>query len=263
MQNHRRHIIRKLRLIVIPIITLSISILVFVYELDQHKYNISPHNKLQLVADWPRLILLASLAIGFLTMTIIEFIKITLVPKFHKLMVQEWLKNKDAIDELIFLALSGNKKAFYNLSIENICGQIAVASQSALENPTEYKSLLMALLSVSIEKKDVWKNYQVLLAENIEINSTLTIEEARSDIAPYIQRRIDALQVDAKYQWKRKMILFSLSVSMLISTLGNIYFVSKGSIIVVVLQSIFFSIIASYFAHVFKDMISIIEKYRK
>jgi hypothetical protein len=52
---------------------------------------------------------------------------------------------------MLRLATSGDRKAFYGLTIEQLCGQLNAALRAALENPTQHKELISVFAKTANE----------------------------------------------------------------------------------------------------------------
>lgn len=199
----------------------------------------------------------ATLIVGLLSMALIQILK-DLVPVrrwFQKYWVRQWLQErkpfwKPGFDpeqranfdprkaewDLIQLAMDGDSNSFFNLPIEQLCGQLNAAAQSVLEHPEEHKTLLYYLASKA-EPRDVWTVIQC--SERYREQSGTKLEgsdrsafaycvDARNRVAHHIQRAIDALQLSAGSRWKLWIQIFSIALSGLIASVAISLFGEVG-----------------------------------
>jgi hypothetical protein len=233
-------------------------------------------------ATWSLQLLAAIVAIGFLTMTLLEMFKVGQRYSFNKNMVKKWLENfngnKTGIFDLIILSTAGDEKALFSLPIENLCGQISAAAQAALDMPTRYKDLIFCLVGQSVKKNEVDEDIKKML----EMASGKDSKESgkqkksskpddlaheysavRSRVASHIQRNIDGLQITVSYQWKNKMRKTAIVISFIIALLGSLFFNTNTNLLAIV----FFSILAGYgggfVSSIFREMMAALERAKK
>jgi hypothetical protein len=146
-------------------------------------------------------------------------------PPFDKTDVEVAL---DAEADLLRLATAGNRMAFYDLPIEQLCGQMNTASQAVLDYPHRHESLLKCLASLA-EPGDAAafaEHTQRLRLEELQRKSPRTPDEEgelqrlqrhfadlRGPIANQIHRNIDAFQIDVGDRWKWYLRIASFLVS--------------------------------------------------
>ncbi len=99
----------------------------------------------------------------------------------------------------------------YDLSIEQLCGQLTVAAESALDQPTEFRHLLLGLVG-SGGKRDV----QPLL---FSAASSLEQGQARGTLSRIIQRRLDKFQIEAGGEWRLRLRSVAVAVCIIFSWL--------------------------------------------
>ncbi len=191
------------------------------------------------LTGWPVAIIKASLALGFVTMIIVEPIKTFYRPIYHRNKIFSWLaghtvikdrfSSRKEIDEimrdLLLLSGGGAKMGFYDLPMRNISGQISLASQTVLDSPTVYSRLLIALLGKSYTREDVQLDVRILteMSPSIRTEDPLYFE-ARNRLANHIQRNIDALQITSVFQWKRLIHLLCISIGFISAAYGTFVF---------------------------------------
>jgi hypothetical protein len=158
----------------------------------------------------------AMAAVGVLSMALIQAVKDTspIRSAFQKRFLREWLRRRsvrkfsskgisglreppaegnlpEVERDLIRLATGGDDAAFYDLPVEQMCGQISAASQIVLEYP-QWHEPLFRLLSSQARQEDV---AALLSPPPAEADSAVPPRDARNRVTHHIQRSIDALQI--------------------------------------------------------------------
>ncbi|NCD71722.1 hypothetical protein [Mucilaginibacter agri] len=212
---------------------------------------------LEMFKGWPLAMLAASLTVGVFTTGIIEALKRWQRKKNFEKWVKGWLEKGSVLDvipsdnsmegttvenplssapekpkpsfdlksvlaQLALLTTGGNEKALYHLPIENLCGQLAIAAQAAMEYPETYKALLGAFISHQVDQKSLNEDWKTVVEFNRTLNSLKTesnnnYNEARNKINNYIQRNIDGLQIDISTKWLNFLWLSCLSCSVILA----------------------------------------------
>ncbi|HEY6300500.1 MAG TPA: hypothetical protein VIW95_12750 [Candidatus Binatus sp.] len=123
----------------------------------------------------------------------------------------------DAEADLLRLATAGNRPAFYDLPIEQLCGQMNAASQVLLDNPERHEPLLKCLASRAAPQdlKDfaspALRNELATLRNKSQRDSLeedrfrelqQQLADVRARIANQIHRSIDAFQIATGYRWQ-------------------------------------------------------------
>ena len=152
-----------------------------------------------LLNNWPSQLLSATLAIGFLTMTVITYYKSFIRIPFHARHLAYWLKlspiQLDAIREtarkhydeipeqekvypydadfaapggietLLKLTIAGDGRALYSLGIANLSGQLALGTQALLERPKRHPILLAELIGKEIKSDEMQDDYWTVVSD--------------------------------------------------------------------------------------------------
>jgi hypothetical protein len=192
--------------------------------------------------------LAAALAVGLFSMALIQTFKDLLPIRrwFQRSWVLQWLDLRrtsagkrmsmlpavpnDAPDlledDLVRLAADGDRNSFYNLPIEQLCGQLNSAAQSVLDHPEEHPQLL-SYLAAKAEPEDIAKVVSCSLMYRQKSGSKLNDDDqqaaftdcvdARNRVAHQVQRAIDALQLSAGNRWKFWIQIFSIALSGLVA----------------------------------------------
>ena len=133
----------------------------------------------------------------------------------------------DAEADLLRLATAGNRMAFYDLPIEQLCGQMNTASQAVLDYPERHQALLKCLASLA-EEGDISlyadsndRQRQEELRKKVprsggrkELRKLQQhFADLRGPIADQIHRNIDAFQISVGDRWKWYLRMASFLVS--------------------------------------------------
>jgi len=152
-----------------------------------------------LLNNWPSQLLSATLAIGFLTMTVITYYKSFIRIPFHARHLAYWLKlspiQLDAIREtarkhydeipeqekvypydadftapggietLLKLTIAGDGRALYSLGIANLSGQLALGTQALLDRPKRHPILLAELIGKEIKSDEMQDDYWTVVSD--------------------------------------------------------------------------------------------------
>jgi hypothetical protein len=234
----------------------------------------------------------ATLIVGLLSMALIQILK-DLVPVrrwFQKYWVRQWLlertpfwksdldpeqrANSDARKaewDLIQLAMDGDSNSFFNLPIEQLCGQLNAAAQSVLEHPEEHATLLYYLaskaeprdVSTVIECSEKYREQSGTKLEGSDRSTFAYCVDARNRVAHHIQRAIDALQLSAGNRWKLWIQIFSIGLSGLIASVALSLFGEVGGAWRRVETTVAVAILGGFLAPIARDLIAGLQSFRK
>ncbi len=218
--------------------------------------------------------------IGALSMAVIQIAKdlSSLRRRLQKIWVMRWIEErahrsqpfvpKDRYpafvveEDLLRLAASGKPKTFYNLPIEELCGQLNAALRAALENPTEHKALISIFASEALDQDlEIFFNPPPSLRSssrrgNKDRTPVETFAGARNRVSYYVERSIDSLQIDIGGRWKSSLQEASIILSLPFSFIGiGIYrpvaWTSHG-----IWDRIAIGVLAGYVAPVLRDIMA-------
>jgi hypothetical protein len=215
------------------------------------------NNILEILRGWPWVMLSAAIVIGIFTMTIVEGLKPLLRSWLFRNWVDNWLwqglivhlhwtkaddetipslfiglpnisdfpseEHKTVLNQLELLATGGDGRSFYRLPVENLCGQMVIAVQAALERPTQFVKLLGKCINQAVDHGYLEEDLRALIANSqnkshiSEENESLQYLEAKNRINNYIQRNIDGLQINMTFKWRLYLWIASLTCSLLIT----------------------------------------------
>jgi hypothetical protein len=111
--------------------------------------------------------------------------------------------------DLVKLATTGDRRAFYDLPVEQMCGQMAAAAGVVLDFPQNYRDLFLCLaafaepedLEVVLDnERRTEKEMMALRQENPGTYQALI--DARNRLTHQVQRAIDGFQVRSGYRWR-------------------------------------------------------------
>lgn len=244
-------------------------------------------------------LLYATLAIGFLTMSVIEYLKPYYRLNFHRIKMNTWLlqgyrsahrppsegddaerdsasRANRAMEELVKLSTAGDERALFSLQLEQLCGQLALGVQSALESPQRYRSLLTALIAYDRQSSDEEMDLDLFISRNAYQDGYYQEEHeermnrkkmdyiaARNRISNHIQRRIDAYQITTAGDWKTRIrtAAFAIATALSLSIAYSLTTVKTAPALIIMVLTVGY--LAAFTAGIFRDITALIEKYRK
>jgi hypothetical protein len=235
----------------------------------------------------------AMAGVGILSMAIIQAVKDTFPVRraFQRQWLRNWFQCKaaeaakkgsdfkvspaDAEKDLIKLATDDNGNAFYDLPIEQLCGQYNAAIQVALDyaKEKEHRDLLVATAALAsaddlrlvlnppdaaklrVNAADPNANQQVL-------DERQKFIDARTRVTHQVQRAIDSIQISAGFRWKFWLQCASFGLSALIAGLGVAMFFhpAAGSGIITVIVT---GVLGGFLAPVARDLVAALQQLRK
>lgn len=186
----------------------------------------------------------------------------------------------EAEADLLRLATAGDRMAFYDLPIEQVCGQMNTAAQVVLDYPARYPGLLKCLASLSsAEDREMVSSFEFALLRDKGPLRTADEErrfkevsqqvmDARSRVANQIHRSIDAFQISVGYRWRWYLqiasFLISFAITVLAVNLGALNgWVSDGSISSNWAAIVLIGLIGGFLAPVVRDIQAITQLLRK
>ncbi len=166
---------------------------------------------------------------------------------------------KNAEDDLIRLATAGDRAAFYDLAIEQMCGQMNAAAQVILEYPADHSDLLRCLAALA-EKQDL----DALLAPPSGEAGTAKTQmqvDARTRVIHQVQRSIDGFQISAGFRWKWILQVLSFAISFTLIFIG--FSIHAGELKPEQVGSYMFAgLLGGFLAPVARDLVAALQKLR-
>jgi hypothetical protein len=232
--------------------------------------------------------LIALTAIGAVTMAVLQTLKdmFPLRRIFQKIWLKGWLQKRalDAPDvpvgkkpdpevaenDLIRLATSKDVKAFYDLPIEQLCGQANAALQVALDYPGDHTDLIWCFGSLA-EDKDLnallhppttLRKNRSQMTEG-ETQAVDAYAAARNRVAHYVQRSIDSVQIAAGFRWKFYLQLCSIILCFVFSLVGLFESAATKDMPLKFPAAIAIGILAGFLAPVARDLVAALQQFRK
>lgn len=176
---------------------------------------------------------------------------------------------------LVDLATSGDRDAFYDLPIEDLCGQIRKVLSVVLDYPERNKELLYCLargassddIDVILGKHGSTAGSEEPISTEPQKNPSREFAAAKGRILVQIRCSIDAIQTSIGFRWKfwlqfASMILsaiigvVALNIGSLPPTTGPLNISSKFW------ASVLIGFLAGFLAPVARDLMASIEKWR-
>lgn len=254
---------------------------------------------LQFLTHWILVIVLPLAGVGALSMALIQTAKNMLPLRrwFQRSRVEHWLRDRAsrfnntkpahpldlsaAKKDLVHLATAGDSDAFYDLPIEQLCGQLNSSTQVILDYPALHWDLLCCLASeanpqdlTALDSSDKAKVdarkalFRKPAAElvNTERDQLDEYVAARNRVSHQIQRAVDSLQISVGFRWKFWMQLASILLSAVVGVAAviigthhfraNLSFEHKLGLIVLT------AVLSGFLAPVARDLVAAIEQMR-
>jgi hypothetical protein len=237
-------------------------------------------------AEKTRLSVVTVASIGFLSMSLIQAIRMVFPVRswFQEHQVRRWAARAAPVHKsdhrsrghafkwedrqlkhLLQLTNVANRVAFFDMPIEQVCGQFSAVSEVVLADPKRHVGLL-AVLAGAAGRDDVRELRK----------SYYESEDARSRLAYHVQRNIDNLQITVSTGWRRALRLSAMLASATIALPTarrvvlsqycldeRINVACAGKYWHLLLVAIIVGIVAGFLASVFRDVIAIVERLRR
>lgn len=267
--------IRNLRAILLGLCAFSVVALsIYALEKTGGGQTTLPLSEMTLpVIGWTGPLLFSSVALGFAVMAIIQVLKPPVRSQFHLEEIEEWLKSRPlvvtsrlkeeqnkSVYEFLRRVSPGESKALLELPVEQLTAQIQAASELALTLSDKPDWFVLFLLGNQIEESD-GKLKDYIKGESLDEKDKARINAQLSYV---IQRRLDALQIKVRRDWRRLLYALAFTLSFLLTAtlawiLGILRNSPPGTIYIILLLSI----IEGFFATVARDVVAIIERLRR
>jgi hypothetical protein len=186
----------------------------------------------------------------------------------------------EAEADLLRLATAGDRAAFYDLPIEQVCGQMNAAAQVVLDYPARYPGLLKCLASLSSpeDRQQVSSTEFASLREKGSLRTadeekrfkelSQRVMDARSRVANQTHRSIDAFQISVGYRWRWYLqiasFLISFAITVIAVNLGALNgWASDGSISHNWAAIVVIGLIGGFLAPVVRDIQALTQQFRK
>jgi hypothetical protein len=228
------------------------------------------------VRAWPFTISMA--AVGVLSMAAIQVLKEILPARrwFQQRFVRRWLAERsggageDAAErDLVRLAASGDRLSFYDLPLEQLCGQMNAAAPLVLDFPARYEGLFRALAHEAdpadvdlLLRPPVFPRGAREALPQDQYDALNRFADARNRVTHHVQRSIDALQIAAGGMWRRRMQMLSFVVSFGITFLG-LWGFHGGAFEHDLGPALLTAIVGGFVAPVARDLVASVQRLRR
>jgi hypothetical protein len=173
--------------------------------------------------------------------------------------------------DLIRLATDGDDNAFYDLQIEQLCGQMNAAAQVAIDYAQDYPDLLKTLACMAkledirllLDPPPAAKQPRSSVADPKSHEEFNAYVDARNRVTHQIQRAIDALQVSAGFRWKWYLQIASIVLSGVIAGIGVWRFGHFQDPWKQFFTTIGAAILGGFLAPVARDLVASLQQLRK
>jgi len=156
--------------------------------------------------------------------------------------------------------------AFFDLPLEQLCGQISAGAERAIVDPRENGPILLRLANAAGED-DVLRFFTAhheLTQAGPSEGSRPQLEErlmrARASVEERVRRSIDCLQIESGYYWRRRLRLLAVALS---AALGLMAAVVGHQPLASVPAALTGGVIGGFFAMLARDLTAIVERLRR
>jgi hypothetical protein len=226
--------------------------------------------------------------VGLISMALVQLWKDLFGPRqqFQKSRLRSWLNAREdqvkdkhqqsatagkVEGDLIRLATSGDAEAFYDLPIEQLCGQMNAALQAALDYPELHREMVWCfayqcdtadVVALFKPPKDhMEKKREELRPEQKELVDNYVA--ARNRVGHQFQRAVDGIQISIGFAWKWRLQLISLLLSIFIALLAIFLAKRESQWAYGIPQSLVIGILAGFLAPVSRDLVAGLQQFRK
>lgn len=166
--------------------------------------------------------------------------------------------------DLIALSVDGDENALFNLSIEQLCGQMSAAFQVVLDYPKQYRDLLLIAgsFSAALDMNEILNSDRPAIArgDGPPTMDQIRWADARNRVTHQLQRAVDGFQIATGYRWTFLMKIASFVVSGILAALAV---QTKGGGIASHIGVILFTaVLAGFLAPIARDLAATIQKLR-
>ncbi len=169
--------------------------------------------------------------------------------------------------DLVHLATGGDTRAFYNLEIEQLCGQMNSAAQIVLAYAARHENLLHCLAPEAdpADMRIVVSPPQVTALEGekpspMQSEAMTALLDARNRLAHHVQRGIDALQISMGFRWKLILQMAAYAICFVVALIGVF---RHGRDARNLLDAVVIGIVAGFVSPIVRDLMAVISRFRK
>jgi hypothetical protein len=159
----------------------------------------------------------------------------------------------------------------YDLPLEQLSAQIALATDLAMDKPRDYSDLLLCVVGIegAPELVAVFTSTAEQSSYNEENSKRRALQDAqaRGTISRLIQRRSDKFQIDTGGRWRRNLRMVVTACSITFSSVVVLSNIGRGESLIkwcsYVAYGIFGGGLAAFMAMLLRDITAIIENRRR
>jgi hypothetical protein len=183
--------------------------------------------------------------------------------------ITSWDAVEIALQDLAELATAGSKKALFELPIEQLCGQMGVAMQQALDHPSDHIVLIVCIshLNEPADLANILIPIDALTEPGLDKTRIALYTAARQKMSHRIQRAIDGFQIFIGNRWKLVLQLAATGISVVVACIA-IYIQNKSNVgghstINILGSGIAVGVFAGFIAPILRDLLSVLDTVKK
>lgn len=157
-------------------------------------------------------------------------------------------------------------RAFFDLPLEQLCGQISAGAERAIVDPKTNGPILLRLANAAGEEDvlaffEAHQGLEQLPAPGPERDErTEKFMRARASVEERVRRSIDCLQIESGFYWRRRLRIIAV---MLAAALGFTAALSQYQFLASGPTAIASGIVGGFFAMLARDLTAIVERLRR
>lgn len=159
----------------------------------------------------------------------------------------------------------------YDLPLEQLCAQLTIATESALERPGKFLDLLLCLSgSEQVSQIDKLRHLsedthnQAIGGERFE---SVEADRIRGVLMRVIQRRVDAFQIETGGRWRRGIQSIAATMSLVFSILITLASIPRSATTLEKLSYVIYAalagILAAFLSMFLRDLTAVVESKRR
>ena len=173
-------------------------------------------------------------------------------------------------------------RAFFDLPLEQLCGQISAGAERAIIDPQNNGAILLRLANAAGEddvlnffkahyELDGKRTYEVANASQSELSFVAQPEpsrelrteaflRARASVEERVRRSIDCLQIESGFEWRRRLRVIAVALA---AALGLTAALIANQFLASVPAAIASGIVGGFIAMLARDLTAIVERLRR
>jgi hypothetical protein len=221
-----------------------------------HGSGIGSSSKMLELASWTGPLLWTSVAIGFGVMACIQLFKPEIRSAFHSAAIARWLQfspSEFRSERMIYeLGMGRSGRAALELPIEQLVAQIQAAADLELSSNYPYPI------------RERTRVVRIILRRFEDFPEFPEVpKELGARISFLIQRRLDELQIQVRYSWRRLLRFLALSLSLIFtSALAAAFDLWRSNFLGTSFVVLLLALLGAFFASAARDLIAALERLR-